>query len=78
MRVSKKTPKSKPAAKRAPAAASTTPQVSGAQVRSVAVSVCVESDVSTVAKKSRRTIGEQPSGDVKINIVELGKRVWVR
>ena len=70
-RVAKKKPKSIPVTKRPAADASITPRVRTAPVTSVAVTVSVESPVSTVAKKSRRTTAEQLGDDVKIDIEEF-------
>ena len=70
-RVAKKTKKSKPVVKQRVTAMSTTPSVSATPARTVAVSVSVESTVSIVAKKSRRTTGAQQTGDVKINTEDL-------
>ena len=64
-------PKDKPAAKQSATAGSTTPQVNTTPLTTVDISVSVESTVSTVAKKSRRTGGEQQTAEVKINVEEL-------
>ena len=47
------------------------PQVNATPPTTVAISVSVESTVSEVAKKSRRTVGEHQTGEAKICIEEL-------
>ena len=63
--------KNKPATKQSATAGSTTPQVNATPPTTVDISVSVESTVSTAAKKSRRTGGEQQTGEARIYVEEL-------
>ena len=66
VRKSESKSKIKTSVKQSAPSGSTTPQVSATPPTTVAISVYVESTVSERAKKSRRTVGEQQTGEARI------------